>query len=426
MKVRALLVASILLIHSFAFGAGFALFEHSARATGLGGAFVATADDPSALFFNPAGIAFQKASVLLETTVIAPYSTFTGEGPYPGDGIREDQTGQHFFPSDAAMVLPLSERFTLAGGMFNPFGLGTAWDHEEIYSGRFLSTKADIRGYNLAAAIAWKPVDTLAVSLGFHYLAANLDLERYVGAVNPYTQSVANIGFVRMDADRDGDLGWDFGLMLKTGTRTTLGLTYHSGTSIDFDGTAKFKQIYTGYGDFDALVGQSFPAGKHAAELTLDFPEMAFIGVNTQLTDRFSAEVNFGWTGWTAYESLALIFPDSPELSSERVTGWDDTYTFRLGFEYLYSQTTTFRAGFVYDETPQPVWEAGPLLADSDRHGYSVGWGYAVGDFTFDVGYMYLQFKDRTVTPGDGSLDGYYGTYDQYAHLLSVGLVYHL
>lgn len=424
MKVRALLVTSILLFHSFAFGAGFALFEHSARATGLGGAFVATADDPSALFFNPAGIAFQKASVLLETTVIAPYSTFNGEGPYPGDGVREDQTGQQFYPSDAAMVLPLSERFTLAGGMFNPFGLGTAWSNAETYSGRFLSTKADIRGYNLAAAIAWKPVDTLAVSLGFHYLAANLDLERYIGAVNPYTQSVANIGFVRMDADRNGDLGWDFGLMLKTGTRTTIGLTYHSTTSIDFDGTAKFKQVYTGYDDFDALVGQSFPAGQHDAKLTLDFPAMAFIGVNTQLTDRFSAEVNFGWTGWTAYETLALTFPDSPELDSERVTGWEDTYTFRLGFEYIYSQTTTFRAGFVYDETPQPVWEAGPLLADSDRFGYSVGWGYAIGDFTFDVGYMYLQFTDR---PTEGqSMDNYNGTYEAYAHLLSVGLVYHL
>ena len=425
MKVRALLVAAIvLLIHSFAFGAGFALFEHSARATGLGGAFVATADDPSALFFNPAGIAFQKGSVLFETTAIAPYSTFKGEGPYPGDGVREDMTSQQFYPSDVAMVLPLSDKFTLAGGMFNPFGLGTAWADADSFSGRFLSSKADIRGYNLATAIAWKPTDRLSVSLGIHYLAANLDLERYVGAVNPYTQTVANVGFVRMDAERNGDLGWDFGLMLKTNTRTTIGLTYHSKTSIDFDGTAKFRQIPTGYADFDYMVGLSFPAGKQDAELTLNFPAMAFFGVNTQLTDEFSVEVNIGWTGWTAYDSLAFMFPDSPELNSERVTGWDDTYTYRLGGEYRYSDTTIFRAGFVYDETPQPIWEAGPLLADSDRMGYCVGWGYTIGDFSFDVGYMYLQFKDR---PTEGqSMDQFNGTYYEYAHLLSVGLVYHL
>jgi long-chain fatty acid transport protein len=323
-----------------------------------------------------------------------------------------------------AFVWPLSDRFTLAGGMFNPFGLGTEWDHEESFSGRFLSTKADIRGYNLATAVAWKPVDHLAVAFGIHYLAANLDLERYVGAVNPYTQSVANIGFVRMDAERNGDLGWDLGLMVKAGRRTTLGLTYHSGTSIDFDGTAKFRQIYTGYGDFDALVAQSFPAGNHDVTLTIDFPAMAFAGVRTELTERFAVEFNLGWTEWTAYKSLDLVFPGQPGLDQSRVTGWEDTYTYRLGGEYLYSDNTTFRAGLVYDETPQPVWEVGPLLPDSDRMGYSVGWGYTMGKLSIDAGYMYLKFDKRS-TEGQ-SIDNFNGTYSNYAHLLSIGLIYHL
>jgi long-chain fatty acid transport protein len=424
MKIRALLVVSLLLLQSMAFGAGFALFEHSGRATGIGGAFAATADDPSALFFNPAGIAFQKASVLLETTVIAPYATFEGDGPYPGDGVREDMLSQHFFPSDVALVLPLSDRFTLAGGMFNPFGLGTAWDHAETYTGRYVSTKADIRGFNLAAALSWKPADGVAFALGFHYLAANLDLEKYVGAVNPYTLSVANVGFVRMDAEREGDLGWDLGVMIKAGDRTTLGLTYHSETTIDFEGTAKFRQIATGYADFDYLVGLSFPAGDHAVTTTVHFPAMAFAGVNVQLTDRWSAEFNIGWTGWDVYESLALTFPDNPELDTVRNSQWEDTYTYRLGAEYAYSGATVFRLGLVYDETPQPVWDAGPLLPDADRTGYCVGWGYTYRHMSFDAGYMYLQMKDRST--GGQSQDGYNGTYESYVHLLSVGLVYHL
>ena len=39
------------------FAAGFSVFEAGAKALGMGGAFVAQADDPSAIFFNPAGIA---------------------------------------------------------------------------------------------------------------------------------------------------------------------------------------------------------------------------------------------------------------------------------------------------------------------------------------------------------------------------------
>lgn len=423
MKVRALLTISLLFVQSIAFGAGFALFEHSGRATGMGGAFAANASDPSALFFNPAGIAFQKRSILLESTAIAPYASFEGSGPYPGEGIREDMESQQFYPSDMAFVWPLSDRFTLAGGMFNPFGLGTGWQDPENFSGRFLSTKADIRGFNLATALSWKPTDRFAVAFGLHYLAVNVDLERYVGAVNPYTQAVANVGFVRMDADRNGDLGWDLGLMLKTGDRTTLGLTYHSGTTVDLDGSAKFRQIPTGYADFDYMVSLSFPAGKHDVKTSIDFPAMAFVGVRTELTSRFSAEVNLGWTEWTAYKSLGLTFPDHPELDSERVSGWEDTYTFRFGVEFLYSEATTFRAGFVYDETPQPVWEASPLLPDADRTGYCAGWGYTVGHASFDIGYMYLQMADRP-TKGQ-SVDNYNGTYSSFVHLLSVGLVYH-
>lgn len=37
-------------------GAGFAIWEGSARGTALGQADVGRADDPSALFYNPAGI----------------------------------------------------------------------------------------------------------------------------------------------------------------------------------------------------------------------------------------------------------------------------------------------------------------------------------------------------------------------------------
>ena len=38
------------------FGAGFAIWEGSARGSALGQADVGRADDPSALFYNPAGI----------------------------------------------------------------------------------------------------------------------------------------------------------------------------------------------------------------------------------------------------------------------------------------------------------------------------------------------------------------------------------
>src|SRR4029078_1898541 len=50
----------LLLIAGTAFGSGFSLFEQGAKATAMGGSFAATADAPSAIFYNVAGIAQQR------------------------------------------------------------------------------------------------------------------------------------------------------------------------------------------------------------------------------------------------------------------------------------------------------------------------------------------------------------------------------
>ena len=60
--------------------AGFNIYEAGVRATALGGAFTATADDGSALFYNPAGLSFMEgSSVNLNLMSIAPRFEFAIE-----------------------------------------------------------------------------------------------------------------------------------------------------------------------------------------------------------------------------------------------------------------------------------------------------------------------------------------------------------
>ena len=418
------IVLCLLTLNGMVFGAGFALYEHSAQATGMAGAFAATASDPGALFYNPAGIGFQKSSVYLETTLIIPSSKFYGAGAYPGEGIREKMAGQRFWPSNVSLVQSLGSKWTLGFGIFNPFGLGTKWEHPTTYSGRFLSTQAEIQSYNVASALAYRPVENLSVSLGVHYLAADLSIEQYKGMINPYTQTEANIAHVRMEADLNGAFGYDFGLLYKFGV-SSAGLTYHSHTKIDFDGTAKISQVMTGYPDFDAMVARDLPVGDHDVTTGIDFPAMAILAIATQATPELRFEFDLGWTGWSSYDKLDVTFKDIPALSTTRKTAWHDSYTYRFGMEYRYKPESAIRAGILYDETPQPQQEMSPMLADADRVGFCVGYGTSFKKITLDAAYMYLPFKDRSTQGTPHQQDGYDGEYRTNAHLLSVSMTYH-
>jgi long-chain fatty acid transport protein len=64
---------------SSARGSGFGINEHSARAMGMAGAYTAIAEGPSAIFFNPAGLAALRGLQLeAGLTFIAPSASYRG------------------------------------------------------------------------------------------------------------------------------------------------------------------------------------------------------------------------------------------------------------------------------------------------------------------------------------------------------------
>src|SRR2546430_11980932 len=104
-----LVVVVALLTSGAAFGSGFAIFEQGAKATAMGGAFAATADDPSAIFYNVAGIAQQrKVTFLAGGTAINFSNEFKGD---PTDPITVGAKGEYnahtFVPPNAYMIVPV-------------------------------------------------------------------------------------------------------------------------------------------------------------------------------------------------------------------------------------------------------------------------------------------------------------------------------
>ena len=73
--LRALLALPLLAAPASAKASGFAIESQGARAMGFAGAYVAQASDPSAIFYNAAGIAFLKGKQLYVSGALAGLST---------------------------------------------------------------------------------------------------------------------------------------------------------------------------------------------------------------------------------------------------------------------------------------------------------------------------------------------------------------
>ena len=101
----------------------------------MGTAFIATADDGSALYYNPAGIAFQPGTHMeMDNTVVVglfrftPSSVPTGQVVPPNGLLRIHPAPLHSLLAALFLTKQLSDKITVGFGGFTPFGLGGEFD----------------------------------------------------------------------------------------------------------------------------------------------------------------------------------------------------------------------------------------------------------------------------------------------------------
>ena len=419
-RVRPLLGVLALLLAAPAFPAGFGFFEQGAKATAMGGAFAAVADDPSALFYNPSGIGFQDHFEIMagSTPTTFTHSEFHGSNPFPGEGVTGTYHKTWFFPSQLYIVAPITSNVKFGFAAYSPFGLSSRWKDAEEWAGRFISQNAAIKAVDLVPTLAWRISPTFSIAAGAAYRLSTVELERNEAAYDPFSQSFVDVAHVKLQSGTEHAWGWTAGALWKPSPSFSLGASYKSKMSIDYSTHADFTQRFTGNPVFDAGVAASLP-DKPRAEATLNFPAIADFGVAWHCPGRaFTLSADAVWTEWSVYKKLDITFPDGELPTIHRETDWKDVWSYRVGVEEKMG-AWALRAGFVYDETPQPEKEAGPILPDSIRRGYCIGIGYDGGHWGFDLADMYLPFQDRTVHQ---SQDGFTGTYKLTANLIGANI----
>jgi long-chain fatty acid transport protein len=407
--------------------AGFGIFEQGSKAMGMGGAFTAQADDPSALFYNAGGLAFvTKADGSIGVTYIHDTKAdFHGANPFPGDDYSAKQKPLSAFPPHAYYVQPINSTWKIGLGVETPFGLTTEWEHPHQFAGRFISTKAALQAFDVNPTIAWQVTPNFGIGIGGIARISNVELDQDIPVNNPFTQSIVSGASLKLKGDFNEGYGFNAGILWKATPEFSLGLSYRSKITVDYTGDARLSPISTGNAQLDAAIAAQLPLNTNLpVKTTIDFPAMASLGVAYSFTPSLLVEADANWTGWSSFEELPITFTGGAtnSLPSQIVPqNWKDVYNYRLGLRWQANPISQWRLGYVYDQTPQPEVNVNPLLPDADRMGYCIGYGYT-GSWKADFALMYLPFKERTrTTPGDKP---FLGTYQTTAWLLGVTLTF--
>jgi long-chain fatty acid transport protein len=352
-----------------AYAGGFEVLEHGAAATGMVGAFTAKADDPSAIFYNPGGLAGQEGlQIYLGSTVITGF----GSGEFGGE-----ETDRTFAPNPlpTAYVSYGVGQFAFGIGAFTRFGLSVEWPDE--WAGRLIATRAALNTVTINPTVSWRPLPWLGVGGGLDVTPASVTITRYADLV-------ADEAGLRFAGNTVG-LGGNAGVLV--GTRElSAGVSYRSGGTLEFD---------DGTLTFDAPPELSAMLMDTPASADVPLADLVSMGIGFRPTRKVFIQGQADWHNWSRFQELAITTPN-PGFALSEPQNWEDAWTFRLGAEFDLDGPL-LRAGVGYDMTPIPAETLSPILPDADRFLVSVGVGGKVRrDLAGELSLMGVFFRDRT------------------------------
>jgi long-chain fatty acid transport protein len=419
---KATLALLILLIPTTSFAAGFLIFEAGAKALGMGGALTAQADDPSAIFFNPAGITQLEGTNLYGgVSLIFAGSEFAGVDPAPGYGITEKTKTMLFTPINAYLTYAVTSDLAVGVGVFNPFGLGQEWENPQSFSGRYIVYDVNLVTFNINPTVAWSPTDRFSLGAGLQMVYADVEIDQYLQEWDPNGTGFLDVGTVKLAGDNGLDFGFNVGGRVVPDDRFIVGVSYRSTVKVDISGgTADFTQVPSGNAALDTAVALQFPPDQEVGAL-VELPWLLSIGGAYTGVEEWVFEIDFNITGWSTFDVLTFEFQD-PSLNSSRVQDYETVLSVRSGVGYDLNDEVQLRGGFYYDPTPQPEKAMSPLFPDTDRYGLTFGAGYKHGAWTLDGFALFILTQDRD-TDGQ-SLDDYNGTYRTFANVIGVNVGY--
>jgi long-chain fatty acid transport protein len=396
----------VVLSPSSGWALGTRIADQNPEATARGNAFTATADNPSAIYYNPAGITqLDGTRVLLGVYSIslrAKVDLDSGEN----SSFSSTNTGLQFAPQSFLTWKPKDYPIALGLGVYAPFGF--ALDYPDDTPFRTLAHKGKIEYLTVNPVFAMQVTRSLSIGLGATVNYGKAELEQGV---------LAKGDQFRFEGD-GVDYGFNAGILWTPHRMHHFGLNYRSQTTIDFDGESHLQydgfNVPTPYGPFP-VPGVN---RREDASASFVFPQNIVLGYAFTPTEDWNFEVNVDWTDWDSLNTVTLRQKSGDVLLP---FNWRSSFFYEFGVTKKFAYGLRASAGYIYSENSVPNESFNPTVPDSNRHIFSVGLGQQLASFNWDVAYQYTHGPARSIYRGTAAV----GTYRFDSHAVTLSIGYH-
>jgi long-chain fatty acid transport protein len=379
-----------------AYPAGFLVYNQDAASVGMGNAFTAIADNPSAVFYNPAGLnQLEGTQVSSGLQVIISHASFRGAE----SGDTTDMHDKTPTPVTGYITHKVNDKVSIGGGIFTPFGLVTEWPSR--WEGDGISTYSALRTFFVNPAVSIQVHPRLSIAAGINYVYSDFKIRRSIN-LDHITGIPLGLPLGKITLDGfDDSWGYNLGMLFHINDTWRLGIAYRSKVNLEFDGHAQYRMR--------PLLRGLFPPTDISPRIEL--PPLVSGQIAAQFGGKWTVATGILWTGWSVYDELTPKFRNDfliPPGMKSSPQDWRDVMTFHLGASYDLHQTWIFRGGYIFDQTPVPERTLGPMVPDADGHLFSAGIGYDHDNITIDMASMLMFFEDRHTRRNSDGLNGEY------------------
>lgn len=420
---KSLLVFILLALTLALMANGVSLNSIGPKAMSMGGAFVGQADDATAVYWNPAGLIGQKASITASMVDVYLYPSYKNEAL--GIDSKVDDVS---FISPHAFVNYSKDRFAWGFGFYVPHALGVEWDGKDLLSlsgpesyvvnpdltlnnnsyGKEFDWFSKIAMITVSSSAAYQVTDRFNVGFTINVHHGSMQIERGENRVNNFTNEPVPDASGILDTQYKEDVigsgtSFGFGLQFTPIEDFTLGISYRSPSIVALKGDAEFTKMPTVADD-----GTIYETS-HDLYVKRDFELPFWIGVGTSWRANEQWKFNFDGhlTRWSSYDKMVseIIMENGTENVLTHME-WKDAIQVRFGTEYQATEDIAIRAGYFYDPAPAPDKTVNILFPSSTNHNATLGGAYTYNNFTFDLALEYYFGQERTVEKAPHNMPG--------------------